>query len=59
MSVIFTGLGEKDQAFEWLERAYKNRHGYLAIWLNLVPSLDPLRSDPLFEGLLRRIGPAP
>jgi TolB-like protein len=55
ISVIHVGLGEKQQAFEWLEKAYEERYH----WLNLMgvdPRLDPLRSDPRFEDLLRRVG---
>src|SRR5262245_19571120 len=48
-------LGNKDQAFVWLEKLCQER-SYWAIYLNVVPTLDPLRSDPRFAGLLRRIG---
>ena len=56
-AIIYTGLGEKDRAFEWLEKAYKDRPGppYLAIDL----MLDSLRSDPRFADLARRKGLAP
>ena len=52
---IYTRLGEEDQAFEWLEKAYEQRFGLLA-WLKLDPSLDSLRSDPKFDALLKKIG---
>jgi len=55
MASIFTRLGEKDQAFEWLEKAYEQRFGLLA-WLKLDPSLDSLRLDPKFDALLKKIG---
>jgi len=56
-AIIYTGLGEKDRAFEWMEKAYKDRSGppYLAIDL----MLDSLRSDPRFADLARRKGLAP
>lgn len=47
------GLGEKDRAFEWQEKAYEERvflH-HLKVW----PLWDPLRDDPRFRDLLRRM----
>jgi tetratricopeptide (TPR) repeat protein len=52
---IYVALGEKDQAFEWLERAYEDRTEWLA-WINVNPELDSLRSDSRFEVLANRIG---
>ncbi len=57
-ALIYAGLGEKDRAFAWLERAYEERSVWL-IFLKVEPSLDPLRSDPRFNDLLRRIGLPP
>jgi TolB-like protein/Tfp pilus assembly protein PilF len=51
----YAGLGDNDQAFVWLERAYAMGSDRMA-WLNLDPFLDPLRSDPRFHDLVRRIG---
>jgi serine/threonine protein kinase/Flp pilus assembly protein TadD len=51
MVLIYTGLGEKDKAFEWLERAYEAR----SMGNIKSPTLDPLRSDPRFADLLRRM----
>jgi hypothetical protein len=48
-------LGEKDKAFTELNQAYQN-HEYFLVWLKVDPRLDPLRSDPRFEDLLRRVG---
>ncbi|NDQ56845.1 MAG: tetratricopeptide repeat protein [Acidipila sp.] len=48
-------LGEKDQAFSWLEKAYQNREGGL-ILLKVAPVFDPLRADPRFADLERRVG---
>src|SRR5262245_25444738 len=48
-------LGNKEQAFVWLEKLCQER-SYWAIYLNVVPTLDPLRSDPRFSELLRSIG---
>ncbi len=51
---IYMGLGDKDQAFEWLEKAYAERSGWL-IWINADPLFDSIRSDPRFADLLRRM----
>ena len=55
MAEIFTQLGDKDQAFEWLEKVYESHHFWLP-FLKVHPHLDSLHSDPRFEALLRRIG---
>ena len=52
---IYTGLGDSDRAFYWLERAYEDRSN-LMTRLKVDPRFDPLRSDPPFQNLLRRIG---
>jgi TolB-like protein len=52
---IHAALGEKDEAFYWLEKAYQERSGQLYL-LNVYPLSDPLRDDPRFKDLLRRIG---
>src|SRR5581483_3661098 len=52
---IYIGLGDKDRAFEWLQRAYEDRSGWL-IYLNVDPMFHPLRQDPRFRELIRRAG---
>ena len=52
---VYIGLGDKDKAFEWLEKAYQERSNYVA-YLKVFPIADPLRSDPRFADLLRRVG---
>lgn len=52
---IYTGLNDKDEAFQWLDKAYNERTDFL-IYLNADPIADPLRPDPRFRALLRRIG---
>jgi hypothetical protein len=54
VALVYAGLGEKDRAFEWLERAYKD-HDKSLYFLKVDPTLDPLRSDPRFQDLLRRM----
>jgi TolB-like protein/DNA-binding winged helix-turn-helix (wHTH) protein/Tfp pilus assembly protein PilF len=51
----YIGMGNKDQAFFWLEKAYAQRSGAMT-WLKVDPVYDPLRSDPRFQNLLRRVG---
>ena len=51
---LFAGLGEKDQAFSYLEKAYEDRDWHLTL-LQIGPGFDPLRSDPRFQDLLRRM----
>jgi hypothetical protein len=55
IALVYTGLGEKQEAFRWLEDAY-NAHDVGLIYLKIDPCLDPLRSDPQFDDLLRRVG---
>jgi TolB-like protein len=55
IALIFCGLGELDNAFEWLEKTYKEHDAWL-IWMRVEPQLDPLRSDPRFADLLLRMG---
>jgi serine/threonine protein kinase/tetratricopeptide (TPR) repeat protein len=55
-AIIYAGLGEKDKVFEWLEKAYEDRT-IGAIKVN--PVYDPLRSDPRFADLLRRMNLQP
>ncbi len=58
IAVIYVGLGEKEQAFAWLEKAYDERSTWLE-FLKVEPQLDPLRSDPRFVELVRRVGLPP
>ncbi len=52
---IYAGLGEKDQAFEWLEKSYEDRSIANLAEIKVDPQFDPLRSDPRFQDLLRRM----
>jgi len=51
----YIGLGDNDEAFAWLERAYGEQSNFL-IYLKVFPLFDPLRGDPRFQDLVRRVG---
>jgi len=52
---VYVGLGDNDSAMAWLEKAYQ-RHSNWAIALKVLKDLEPLRQDPRFVDLLRRMG---
>ncbi len=54
-ALVYVGLGKKDLAFHWLERAFEERSG-MVLWLNVGADCDSLSSDPRFHSLLRRCG---
>jgi tetratricopeptide (TPR) repeat protein len=54
IAVVYVNLGKFDQAFHWLDVAYKARNGGL-ILLKTDPAMDPLRNDPRFTELLKRM----
>jgi hypothetical protein len=51
---IYTLLGDKNEAFRWLEAAYKERSSFLP-WINQNPFYAPLHDDPRFLDLVRRM----
>jgi pentatricopeptide repeat protein len=51
----YLGLGEKEEAFAWLEQGYQE-HSNILLWLKVHPYFDPLRDDPRFQELVRRVG---
>ncbi|MGH9902375.1 MAG: tetratricopeptide repeat protein, partial [Pyrinomonadaceae bacterium] len=55
LAEIYAQIGEHDRAFEWLEKAYRE-HSFWMPYLKVHPHLDPLRPDPRFTDLLRRVG---
>jgi tetratricopeptide (TPR) repeat protein len=55
MSLGYTGLGDKDQAFAWLETEF-NEHGGTIYMLKAYPYWDSLRSDARYHALLSRVG---
>lgn len=55
IALVYAGLGDKNEAFAWLEEAYKT-HSEGLTNLKIDPCLDPLRSDPRFDDLVHRVG---
>ena len=51
---VYAALGDKDEALKWLEQAYEH-HSYILCYLRVQPEWDPLRSDPRFQDLARRM----
>jgi len=51
----YLGLGDNEQALVWLERAYQEQSNFLGL-VKVSPYFDPLRSDPRFADLVRRVG---
>lgn len=57
-AIVYTALGDKDKAFAELEKSYQD-HANEMIFLQVDPLLDPLRDDPRFQDLLRRVSMSP
>lgn len=55
IAMIYAGLGDREKAFEWLDRAYDDRADYL-VYLKVDPRFDPLQSDERFQQMLQKIG---
>ena len=55
VALVYAGLGDKDKALEWLEKAYEDRSTRL-VSIKINPRLDDLRSEPRFTALIRRMG---
>jgi tetratricopeptide (TPR) repeat protein len=58
IAAMYAELGEKDQAFAWLQKAYDERDDFLLV-IRVDPSFDGLRSDPRFAALLKKVGLRP
>jgi tetratricopeptide (TPR) repeat protein len=58
IAVVYAGLGERNQAIEWLQKAYQVRDHDL-VFSKVWPQFDPLRSDPRFQDLLHRMNLPP
>ena len=55
VATVYTGLGEKDKAFEWLNKAYDERSNWL-VWLKADPRWAPLRMDKRYIELVNKVG---
>lgn len=55
IACIYIALGEYESAWTWLVKAYEQHSGWLA-WLALDPKMDPLRGDPRFAEMVKRMG---
>jgi serine/threonine protein kinase/tetratricopeptide (TPR) repeat protein len=58
IALIHAGLGDKNQAFDWLQKAYEDRSAGL-LYLKVDPAFDGVRSDSRFVDLLHRVGLSP
>jgi TolB-like protein/Flp pilus assembly protein TadD len=58
IAAVYTGLADKDQAFHWLDEAYKEHSEYL-VYIQSDPMADTIRDDPRYAALLRKVGIAP
>jgi serine/threonine-protein kinase len=56
IALVYTGLGEKDRAFEWLDKAHEEQGLWIGMGFPYDPMLDGLRGDPRFQDLTRRVG---
>src|SRR5258706_5096674 len=54
VAIVYLGLGKNEVAMNWLQKAYEDRSNGL-VFLKVEPELDPLRSDPRFISLLRKL----
>jgi len=54
IATVYFALGEDDHGFEWLEKGYGKRSGWVC-YLKIDPALDSVRSDPRFKALLKKM----
>jgi TolB-like protein/Flp pilus assembly protein TadD len=58
LAIIYLGLGNRDEALNWLEQGYRDRDGFNMGVIRVDQFLDPLHGDPRFEALAEKIVPA-
>jgi len=55
ISLVWLGIGDLDQTFAWLEKAYQEKSTFL-VSIPTEPKWQPVRNDPRFQSVLERIG---
>jgi len=55
VALVYLGLGDKDEAINWLERSYRDKEAAKISLLKVDPMLDSLRDDPRFEALVQKV----
>lgn len=55
LAIVYAGLGDKDKAFDWLEKEIADRSLSISL-LRVEQRFDSLRADPRFQDLLKRTG---
>jgi serine/threonine-protein kinase len=58
VALVYAGLGDKAQALDWLEAAYEE-HSLLLALIKVWPQFDPLRGEPRFQAVVRRMNLEP
>ena len=58
VAAVYAGLGDRDQAFVWLEKGFQEHSGEM-VRINFDPPFELLKSDPRFAALLGRLGLKP
>jgi len=55
IAVVYTALGERNQALDWLEKAYQDQ-SEMMLFLEMYPPVADLRGEPRFQDIVRRVG---
>ncbi len=55
MAIVYAALDETDRTFAWLEKAFDEVAVWFTLFVKCDPRLDPVRPDPRFQDLLRRM----
>ena len=55
VAIVYSSLGDKERALQWLEEAFRAHETFLP-WIGVDPEFDPIRDDPRFADLIRRVG---
>ena len=56
IAIVYAGLGDKEQAIAWLQKAFQQHSYYIGVVLTTDARLDPLRSDPRFAKIIKKVG---